>query len=244
MIFLLILLFFFPLPLRAAEKEGPKTNPIELIHSLSQSYEKINDYTAILTKQERIRGILHREENMLFKFKKPFRIYMKWLKGPGEGREILYDPRENEGKMVIKPHGLIALIVPIIYIEPNNPLVKSKSRHTIKEAGLGVAIKSLIDQYDLAYKQGDLKIDFKGEEIKEERTCLKMEASFPEGKGYYAGRIITFIDKELNLPAHISIYDWKDNLLETASYTQLKLNVGLTDNDFSPRNPSYGFKVK
>lgn len=232
---LLLLIFLFQPAVKAAEKDSSNLKPIELIRSLSQTYDKINDYTAILLKQERIRGILHREEHIVFKFQKPFRVYMQWLKGPGEGREILYVPEENEGKMVIKPHGLISLVIPILYIEPDNSLVKSKSRHTVKEAGLGIAIKNLIDQYDLADKKGDLKIEVKGEEIK---------AFFPEGKGYYAGRIITFIDQELNLPTRISIYDWKDNLLETASYTQLKLNVGLIADDFNPRNPNYGFKVK
>ena len=232
---LLFLIFLFQPAVKAAEKDSSNLKSIELIRSLSQTYEKINDYTAVLIKQERLRGLLHHEEYILFKFKKPFCIYMKWLEGFGEGREILYDPAKNEGKMVIRPHGFITIFVPMLYLDPENSLVKKRSRHTIKEAGLGVAIKNLIDQYDLADKKGDLKIEVKGEEIK---------AFFPEGKGYYAGRIITFIDQELNLPTHISIYDWKDNLLETASYTQLKLNVGLTADDFNPRYPAYGLMVK
>lgn len=239
----IFLFVFFLFPLVSGQADD-LNNSREIIHSLGPSYEKINDYSAILIKQERIRGILHREETISFKFQKPFRLYMKWLPGPGEGREILYDPEKNEGKMLIKPHGLISLILPLINIEPDNPMVKAKSRHTIKEAGLGEAIKNLINQYDLAHDEGDLKIINSGEEVKGNRKCLKIESFFPEGKKYYAGHIVTYIDCEYNLPTHISIYDWKDNLQEAASYNELRLNPGFTESDFNPRHPAYGFKVK
>lgn len=236
---LMLLFIFFISPIIAAENA-----PMEMIYSLSSTYEGVNDYTATFIKQERIRGILHREENILFKFRKPFSVYMGWLKGPGEGREILYDPKKNEGKMIINPYGLIGLIIPIIYIEPDNPMVKSRSRHTIDEAGVGMAIKNLIEQCELAKKQGDLRIEFKGEEIFAGRTCSKVEAVFPADKSYYAGHIVLYIDKEYNFPAHTFVYDWKDNLVEKASYNDLKINVGLGETDFDPKNPAYGFKVK
>ncbi len=217
-------------------------DPLKMIYSLRKTYENVNDYTAVFIKQERVRGILHWEEKIIFKFKKPFNIYMGWREGPGEGREILYSRGKNDGKMIINPHGLIALIIPVINIEPDNPMVRSKSRHTIKEAGIGMTIKFLIEQLELAEKQGDLKIEFIGEETFKDRVCSKIETVFPEGKSYYAGRILIYIDKEYNLPSQTFVYDWKNKLLEKASYTELKINVGLGESDFDPKNPEYGFK--
>lgn len=231
-------LFFSPFT-TADEK-----NPMELIRSISSAYENVNDYTAIMVKQETRKGILRREENILFKFRKPFQVYMKWLEGPGEGREILYDPEKNDGKMIINPHGLIALIIPIIYIEPDNPMVKSKSLHTIDEAGLGIAIKNLIEQCEAAKKRGELNIKFTGEENFADRICSRIEVFFPEDKSYYAGHIVTYVDREHNLPIHFTIYDWKDRFIEKVSYNDLKINAGLCEGDFDPKNPDYKFKVK
>jgi len=235
---LFFFVFFIPI-IMAAE-----TDPVEMIYSLSSSYGNVQDYTAVFIKQERVRGILRWEEKTIFKFKKPFNVYMGWSEGPGEGREILYSPEKNDGKMIINPHGLIALIIPVINIEPDNPMVKSKSRHTIKEAGMGMTIKFLIEQLELAKKGGDLKIEFIGEETFAGRTCSKIETVFPEGKSYYAGRIVVYIDKEYNLPTHTFVYDWKNELLEKASYTELKINTGLGEADFDPKNPAYKFKVE
>ncbi len=217
---------------------------MELISSLSSAYENVNDYTAMMVKQETRKGILRREENILFKFRKPFQVYMKWLAGPGEDREILYDPEKNDGKMIINPHGLISLIIPIIYIEPDNPMVKTRSLHTIDEAGLGMAIKNLTEQCKLAKERGELNIKLKEEENFGDRICSKIESFFPENKSYYAGRIVTYVDREYNLPVYFAIYDWKDRLIEKVSYNGLKINPGLCEADFDPKNPDYKFKVK
>lgn len=235
---LIISLFF------VAVSTATETDPMELIYSVSKSYKDVRDYTAIFIKQERIRGILHREERILLKFRKPFLIYMKWLKGPGEGREILYDPKQNNGKMVVRPSGLITIIIPVLYIDPGHPMVKNRSRHTIKEAGIGMTIRNLIDQLELAKSKGELDIKFIGEDVFDGRPCLKFEAFFPEDDLYYAAHIVTYIDKEYNLPTHIFIYDWKEKLLERASYKELNINVGLSEMDFNPRNPAYEFNVK
>jgi len=104
--------------------------------------------------------------------------------------------------------------------------------------------KFLIEQLELAKKQGDLKIEFIGEETFKGRVCLKIELVFPGGKSYYAGRIVIYIDKGYNLPTHMFVYDWKNKLLEKASYTELKINVGLGEADFDPKNPAYKFKVE
>jgi outer membrane lipoprotein-sorting protein len=55
------------------------------------------------------------------------------------------------------------------------------------------------------------------------------------------------IDDELVLPVHYSAYDWPEKdggppiLLEDYTYTDIKLNVGLTDWDFDHRNEAYQF---
>ena len=58
---------------------------------------------------------------------------------------------------------------------------------------------------------------------------------------YYASRIDLWIDRELNLPLRALIYDNDGVLFERFEHRDLKVNVGLTAQDFDPKNPEYKF---
>jgi hypothetical protein len=56
-----------------------------------------------------------------------------------------------------------------------------------------------------------------------------------------------FIDDAINVPIRYVSYDWPKqpgaelDVIEEYNYLDLKVNVGLTDQDFNPRNPNYQF---
>ena len=60
-------------------------------------------------------------------------------------------------------------------------------------------------------------------------------------------RLKCFIDKELNIPVRYAAYDWpaapgeEPPLMEEYVYVNVKLNVGLSDEDFDPANQAYKF---
>jgi len=58
---------------------------------------------------------------------------------------------------------------------------------------------------------------------------------------FYAGRLVLWIDDELHLPLQIDLYDHEGRLYEHYEHHELKVNVGLTDADFDPKNPQYKF---
>lgn len=43
------------------------------------------------------------------------------------------------------------------------------------------------------------------------------------------------------MPIKIQIFDWSNRLVECYGFEDLKLNPGLTDRDFDPKNPKYQF---
>jgi outer membrane lipoprotein-sorting protein len=49
------------------------------------------------------------------------------------------------------------------------------------------------------------------------------------------------VDKEYKFPVAAEIYGWNNELLEKYENTNIKLNVGLTDKDFDPKNKEYEF---
>jgi outer membrane lipoprotein-sorting protein len=49
------------------------------------------------------------------------------------------------------------------------------------------------------------------------------------------------VDREYQLPVYAEIFDWYGQLIERYGYLDVRLNPGLTDADFDPKNPAYGF---
>ena len=58
---------------------------------------------------------------------------------------------------------------------------------------------------------------------------------------FYAGRLVLWIDEALGLPLQIDLYDHDGKLYEHYEHHDLMVNVGLTDADFDPKNPTYRF---
>ena len=58
---------------------------------------------------------------------------------------------------------------------------------------------------------------------------------------YYAARIDLWVDDELALPLVAEIYDERGTMFERFEHHDLRVNVGLGPEDFSPKNPAYRF---
>lgn len=58
---------------------------------------------------------------------------------------------------------------------------------------------------------------------------------------YYGSKMVYCVDDATGLPIKAQTYDHAGNLYEEYSYTKFKVNVGLTDIDFSEENSEYGF---
>ena len=58
---------------------------------------------------------------------------------------------------------------------------------------------------------------------------------------YYGGQTEFHVDKETSIPVRVIIRDWQGRLYEQYDYSDIKLNVGLTNKDFDPDNKAYDF---
>src|SRR5512144_2273187 len=81
---------------------------LRLLETADAKYAEVRDYTANMISVERVGETLIPERRSLVKFQRPFKVYMRWLEGPGKGREGLYIAGENNGKFLIAEPGGIA----------------------------------------------------------------------------------------------------------------------------------------
>lgn len=58
---------------------------------------------------------------------------------------------------------------------------------------------------------------------------------------FYAGRMELWVDDALHLPIQADLFDQDGRLYEHYEHRDLKIDVGLTDKDFDPKNKAYKF---
>jgi Protein of unknown function (DUF1571) len=214
-------------------------DPLAIMRGMAPEYEKVDNYTAVFLKQELVEGELLPQETIRFKFKKPFKVYMGWMKGPHEGREALYVRGENDGKVIGHEGGLFGFIT--LHMEPTGSTAMKGNRHPITDVGIGRLIDIITSNGERALKEGALVLDYIGAEKVYGRDTRHIRAKLPPGKGYYGARIDIWVDLMNGLPIKIEVYGWDGALWESYGYRDLKLNPGLTDAEFREDYPGYSF---
>jgi len=208
----------------------------------------VPDYTATFVKQERVDGALQDLQTIQLKLRhKPFSVYMKWLEGGDEGRQVLFVEGENDDKLQVRLGGIKSRL-PVIFLEPTSARAMQESRHPITELGL-LELASHVHKYrsrDCSLERGvrwEMLPDQK--HFDRDCDCWIVEYDGPEVEPIYR-KMITYVDKELALPISVRNYGWPDERVETSDtavldeatlieyygYTKIQLETRLSDADF------------
>lgn len=230
-------MFFLAVPVYANDNSNFDT----ILDTCKVRYASVDDYTCKLHKREFIGGAIREERNIIFKFRKPDRFYMKWTEGKNEGTEALYVEGKYDNKLVVHLGVFFGLIT--ISTDPRSKVALRNNRHSIKEAGLGHIIQVMEKNYRKATTEGDLTITAQYDAMLHNRSMILLKTVFPKNKRYYGHRIDVHIDQELLLPVKLTVYGWNNEFLEEYHFDDLELNSGLAEEDFDIKNPEYGFGI-
>lgn len=216
---------------------------MELLTKAKESYDSVQDYTAVIHKQVHIHGKLEKDEETIIKFQKPFKVYLKWLSGKNEGAELIYVDGQNDNKLIVHKKILFG-IRKTLELDPDGFWVRNFSKHSIKEAGLGGIIAKSYNQFAEAKKNGDvMAVSCSMEEVDGRHAHKIAFAVSPQGKhnGYYCRSAVEYFDTEHGLPIKATFWLWDEGEVESFTFSKVKLNVGLTDEDFDKENNEYHF---
>ena len=217
-------------------------DPEEWLREAEAAYNRVTMYTAVFHKQQRIAGMLLPEETMLLKCrKKPFSLYMKWIKEPYKGSELLYVAGWNEGRIRAHRGGILSFIIHNLY--PKDPKLMANELHPVTSTGIGYLLEGVALNMRKAMNVGDLTFSEKGKEKVYGRNTRSLEVNFPKEKvkTYDGWRFVINQDVEPKILVRIKIYDQDDQLIEYYGYENINLNAPLTNADFDPKNPEYYF---
>ena len=216
--------------------------------------DHVHDYSCRLIKRERIDGELQSLQFAKVKVRcqrmidgevqKPLAVFMQYL-APAhlEDRRVLYVEGENGGRMLVRKGGRAFSYIQIS-VEPDSRAARRESNYPITEIGFDRIIGRLIQ-----FAEEDIRHDPDGENTNVsfyrnakigDRVCTRIQVIHPvphEGLRFYRADI--FVDDDLQVPVRFALHGWPSQdgdeppLLEEYTYVDLRMNVGLTDEDFS-----------
>jgi len=225
----------------AAAFAGPADPWLTWIEHAETVLGKVNGYTVVFHKQERVHEILGPEETMRLKILKPFSVYCEWVNPKGRGGEAIYSPGWNKDRIRVHPGGIWGFFN--FNIDPTGSYVKKNNRHPITDLGVDKLVAIIGSNVRRGLKEGEFSSVDHGRTTLFGKQALVLEGNLPTdpAKGYYCRRTIVYIDVESGIPLAIRNYDWSDQVVEAYGYENLRSDVLLTSADFDPKNPNYLF---
>lgn len=230
----------------AASAQHPLEPALQIARESLAAAEALDDFEAAFSKRDVVNGRVF-AHTMAVKYRaEPFSVYMKFAE-PHEGREVIYVKGKNDDKLLVHETGLASLIGTIT-VDPLSPQALSESRHPITNMGLKPLAAGVIKQWESELKYGEIDVKYYPNAKVRGIECKVIESSHPQPRRQFRfQKTRLFIDKATNLPVRVEQYGFpttagqKPPLLEEYTYWNVRANVGLTDKDFDPENPKYGF---
>ncbi len=223
----------------------------------NQFIAEVDDYTATLTKQERTAdGQLQPPATMVIKVRTrhpggepggAMAAYLKFVAPESlAGREVIWIEDQFDGKMRVREAGFVGAMM-TVSLDPTGMLAMRGQRYPITELGLTNLLNKLIERGEPDVRDPAVTVrERMVGQADQTRRQLQITRTEPSGRpdDFSVARIE--IDPKLNVVTLFESYGWPDDgadppLIESYRYDDLRLNVGLIDEDFSVENPRYTF---
>ena len=211
-----------------------------------QALQALQDYSAVLFKQEMLQNKLL-TQTMFVKFRQaPFSVYLKFEQ-PHAGREVIYVDGLNKGKLLAHDAGFRSLAGTVTFL-PASKEALAENRYPITQAGMAKMLEAVIAQWQAEAQYQEIVVsDFASVKVSDE-PCVMLETIHPQPRDHFKfHKTRLYLQTETKLPIRLEQYGWPEKeggepvLMEEYTYTQIKTNLGLTDVDFDKTNKAYQF---
>lgn len=236
-----------PIDLTAVPGEHPLMPAVRMAKdAVARIDATIQDYSAMLIKEERIDGTLNPKEVAFIKVRhQPFSVYCYFLQ-PHKGRECLYNDGPNATKGILSARDCgFRKRLGVFDLDPEGRLAMAGQKYPIMKLGVRNLMAELAVVGESDVKFGECEVQNKQSTING-RACTLIEVVHPVPRqSFRFHKAEIFIDNELKLPIRYAAYMWPANpgeqppLEEAYTYLNIKINNGYTDADFDKNNTEY-----
>jgi len=209
----------------------------QMLIDAKAAYGKKRDYVGHIVRQERVNGTLQAQQTGEIRVRtEPFAIDLKMVAPKSaSGWETAYMAGRKTDFIRYRSGGTADMQS----LKLDDPKALASTRHSIQNTGL-LAVLARAEKMVEVEKKLRNPVQVVVAEYKfEGRPCLRFEIYCERPHPLrYAHRAVLYVDTETKLPVRWEAYDGPKpgepagELLESASFVNLKFNVGLTDSAF------------
>ena len=216
--------------------------------------ENIRDFSCQIIRRERINGKLQEQQSAHMRVRcdqqhddgsvQPLAVFMQFLAPRTiRDRRVLYIADRNDGKVLVRKGGKLMKHMKL-RVDPLSARARSESKYTIMDAGLDKLMDRFVQQAKDDMERDptatNTRVSHFGNAMINERPCTHIQVVHPEQAGgmeFHSSSL--YVDNELHVPTRLVVHGWPERegdqppVNEEYTYLNLRLNLGLTDADFS-----------
>jgi len=209
-----------------------------LVRRAIEAAGRIDDYTCTSTKQEKVDGKMLPEETFVLKQRKqPDCVYLKWVVEPYKNRETIYCRARYGDKIRVHEGSGVAGWFGTLSVDPEGIFARRNNRHSIREAGIFHLLKVVGERFERVRGDAEHAIG-QGTPIEAE---VHGEPSYCFSFDEETTKTEICLHRTLCLPTRVKTFDGSGAVIETYTWADYHLNVGLSERDFDVGNPDYKF---
>ncbi len=231
----------------AAPAEHPLAPALKYTKASRELLDNVKDYQANFSKQELINGRMLTQQMEIKLRKQPHSVYIKY-KLPQNGREILYVEGRNNNQILAHESVGLKAMVGTISLATNSPVVMEENRYPITMLGMSPMLDTIIKQWEAESQYGEIDVKFYPEAKLGQIACEVIESTHPQPRRQFRFHITRlYFDKQTHYPIRLEQFAFpqvpgqQPVLVEEYTFTNIQPNINLTEKDFDPNNPQYGF---
>lgn len=216
--------------------------------------ENVRDFSCQIIRRERVNGKLQERQfaNMQVRceqqhddgWAKPLAVFMQFV-APRTiiDRRVLYIAGQNDGKVLVRKGGKLMKHMKL-KVDPLSARARSESKYSIMDTGLDKLMDRFVRQAEDDMVRdpaaANTRVSHFDNAMINERPCTHIQIVHPRQSGgmeFHSASL--YVDNELHVPTRLVVHGWPEQegaqppVNEESTYLNLRLNVGLTDSDFS-----------
>ncbi|MFO1045717.1 MAG: DUF1571 domain-containing protein [Planctomycetaceae bacterium] len=234
-------------PSPSIDPEHPLYLPLQEAYKAREALKGVKDYEAEFMKRELIGRKLLKTTMSLKLRQEPFSVYLKFL-DLNAGREVIYVEGRNKNNLWVHEAG-IKSIVGTLSLPPTGPDAMSDNRYPVTMIGLETMLDKVIKQWEAEGKLGEVKTQkYPSAKLPSGEECIAYESLHPTPRAQFKFHITRlWIEKKTGMAVRVEQLgfpqpgDKAPPVIEEYTYSKIKTNVSLTDQDFDTKNKNYQF---
>lgn len=208
------------LPKDQLERIMRETPQAKLLGMGVRIIQGVNTYAYRMTKQERVKGELLPEQTIdVFVREVPFSVRLHYVKGPGAGRKLVFNPSVRADEFRVREAGLLS-VAGAIWLSIDSSFAKGDSNHNVREAGIGPLLGRLMRDTERSKPMGGFSMVPEGWNAQGEYCASYVSPPSSPPFDYAKTRICT--DLSSGVPMKVEGYGPKGELLEKWHFAGFK----------------------